>query len=186
MEITAERRKELERKLVETIIQALENDILTADDVPTVSSYILDNMPGVKTQDQLLQFLRDLSAKWAIFSNLLVIESGEVQLAAEQAVAQNVMELTKSGNIEQALSMAKAATENAQKTAVPVVQSEVATQPVDTNSPIAAGVPASPPPVAPPMPQEVPTPQPEQIVDTTAPEALSTPVTNQPVQGGQV
>lgn len=200
MDISDERRKEIEKKLVETIIQALENDILTADEMPTISSYILDNMPKVKTQDELLQFLRDLSAKWAFFSNLLVIESGEVQLAAEQVTTQNVVDLAKSGKLDEALSLAKSVTEksstppNSAPTGDPmplpvepvqaptVIQSEPTTAAPAATSPI-------PQPAMPqePLPTPVPTPPTPQPIILNQPAAAQQTTLSEvnPVQGGQ-
>ncbi len=110
MEFTAEHKKEVERKIVETIIAALKDNSLSSATLPEVSRFILDTIKTIDTHEQLINFLRQLSEKWNIFSKILVIESGEAKEKKEDKEAKKVEELTEHGNIDEALRVAKAAT----------------------------------------------------------------------------
>jgi len=109
MEITAEEKKDIETKIVDTIIAALEQDALASDEVPVISSYVLERIDTVKTHEELMIFLRELSAKWALFTKLLVMKSGEAQLQSEAELTKSVEELAKGGNIDDALKLIKEA-----------------------------------------------------------------------------
>lgn len=111
MEITEEHKKEVETKLVETIADALEKNLISTDNQKEISDFILSRMPSIKTYDELTVFLRELSAKWQIFTPLLTTEAGEVKEKAEEKVAEKVEDLTQAGKIEEALETAKAATD---------------------------------------------------------------------------
>lgn len=110
MQLVPEKKKEIEQMLVETIITSLEEKKLTADEYRQVSSFILDNMKNITTQEQLAQFLNDLSAKWQIFSKIMTLYAGEEKEAKEEEATQNVVELAKSGKIEDAITLAKTVT----------------------------------------------------------------------------
>lgn len=107
---TEEHKKEVEWKLVDVIISSLKQEMLTEEELPVVSSYILDNIKHVKTHDELMVFLRDLSNRWPIFSPVLVLESGEVKEKVEDQVALDVLKLAKENKIEEALKLAKTVT----------------------------------------------------------------------------
>lgn len=65
-----------------------------------------------------MQFLRDLSSKWSIFTKLLVLESGEVKEKTEDKVAEDVLKMAKEGKIDEAIGLAKTMTENPAQEAV--------------------------------------------------------------------
>lgn len=107
MDLSVEKKKEIETALVEIVTKALTEDVLTEEDAPKVASFILDKINNVKTQEELLTFLRELSAQWSIFTPLLVIESGEVKEKSEEKAIEHVEALAEHGNIEEALQAAK-------------------------------------------------------------------------------
>ncbi|MCL5970765.1 MAG: hypothetical protein M1450_04690 [Patescibacteria group bacterium] len=109
MELSEEHRREVERKIVGTIITGLEQNTLPNSEFEKVASFILDKMKNVKTHEELVLFLRDLSSKWSIFTSLLVIESGELKEEMEEKAADKVLSLAKEGKVEDALSLAKQA-----------------------------------------------------------------------------
>ena len=114
MELSPDKKKEVERMLVETIIAALEKKELTADEYAKTSSFILENMKTITTQEQLTQFLHELSTKWEIFSKVMVLYTGETKAEKEKETMENVVKLAKSGKIEDAVTLAKTATGGAQ------------------------------------------------------------------------
>lgn len=107
MELSVEKKKEIETALVEVVTKALTEDTLTEEEAPTVASFILDRITAVRTQQELLAFLRELSAQWSIFTPLLVIESGEIKEKSEEVSVKQIEALAEHGNIEEALQAAK-------------------------------------------------------------------------------
>lgn len=105
-----EHKKELETTIVETLINSLNKDIINAEEVSTIAEYILDRIDKCKTQQELLAFLRELSAKWAIFTPVLVVESGELKEQKEEKVIDQIESLTAHGDIEEAIRLAKSMT----------------------------------------------------------------------------
>ena len=112
MELTEEHKKEVERKLVEVIIDSLEKNLISVGDKDAISAFILQRMLSVRTHEELITFLRELSSKWSIFSPLLVIESGEVKEKNEDRVVDKVQSLTQEGKIDEAINMAKTTVSN--------------------------------------------------------------------------
>jgi len=112
MELTEEHKKEVERKLVEVIIDSLEKNLISVGDKDTISAFILGRALNVRTHEELITFLRELSSKWSIFSPLLVIESGEVKEKNEDRVVDKVQSLTQEGKIDEAINMAKTTVSN--------------------------------------------------------------------------
>ncbi|OGH19523.1 MAG: hypothetical protein A3F31_01315 [Candidatus Levybacteria bacterium RIFCSPHIGHO2_12_FULL_38_12] len=110
MELSKERLYRVEQLLVETVIKALEQGGIKEIDLPPVSSYILDHVQIIKTEEELMKFLRELSSKWSIFTPVLVLESGEVQKKMESEVISGILELAKDNKIDEAVSLAKSAT----------------------------------------------------------------------------
>lgn len=133
MDLSPQHKIDIEKKVVEAIATALENDILTTEEMPEVSSFILDRSAAISTHDQMLEFLRELSAKWPFFSNILVLESGEVQHKSEEKTSLDVVELTKAGKIEEALSLAKSANEQSKIQATETI-AQVSTQAINTQN----------------------------------------------------
>jgi len=107
MELTEKHKKEAERKLVEIIIDSLKKNLISVSDKDAMSALILGKMPNVKTHEELMVFLGELSSKWTIFSLLLVTESGEVKDKNEDQVVDKVQSLTQEGKIDEAINMAK-------------------------------------------------------------------------------
>lgn len=112
MDITQDHKNEVERKIVEVVIAALENNNLQQSELPSIGDFVLGRIDAIKTQGELLNFLSELSLKWAIFKNIEMIEKGEAKDQKEDKVAENVLNLAKQGNINDAISLAKTMTES--------------------------------------------------------------------------
>ncbi|MDO8487167.1 MAG: hypothetical protein Q7S45_02665 [Candidatus Curtissbacteria bacterium] len=112
MDINDQHKKELERKILEQIIDGLEDNKLTSDELPTIAGFVLSGLENVMTHEQVMKFLTDLSSKWPIFQNLALLEKGEVQEAHEDKIEEQVLNLAKSGNVEEAISLAKTVTKS--------------------------------------------------------------------------
>lgn len=95
-------KKEIERKLVESIIAALEQYHMPAEELSLASSFILEKMPPITGQEDLLAFLRELSSRWKIFTHLLVLESGEIK---EKTANVTAMFIVKEANVDSPLTL---------------------------------------------------------------------------------
>lgn len=110
--VNSKDREELESKILAILTTALENNTITTDDVSPIATFVLENAKDISDQQELIEFLRELSNRWNIFTPLLVISSGELQEKAENEIGQGVLELAKSGKLEEAIQLAKSATQN--------------------------------------------------------------------------
>jgi len=107
-----EHKKEIERMLVETIIKALEQGKLTNEELPTVSTLILETIGKAKTHEELRKYLNELAKKWSIFQPILTLEHDEQDTKIKEEAVQKVIALTKENKIGEALNVAKTATNN--------------------------------------------------------------------------
>jgi len=105
-------KEDVQRKILEQIVLSLEKEDLKTEDVPVISRFVLEKIDQIANEEQLTFFLNELSQKWPVFEGLLVIEKGKEKEKNDQIVASQVLELAKDGKIEEALSLAKNATEN--------------------------------------------------------------------------
>lgn len=112
MEVTEEHKKQIERKIAEVMITALEDGKVGEADLPTIATFVLEKIDKAQNHDELIKSLDELSAKWPVFENLEQIERGEVSEASEDTVEKGVLKLAKSGQVEEAINLAKTVTEN--------------------------------------------------------------------------
>lgn len=115
MDLTEEHKKEVQRKIVETVISSLEQDKITEAQFDEISAYILEKVEPVKTHHDLIVFLRELSAKWNIFSFILTLEDGEVKKIEQNQKADEIQQIVKTGNIDDALNKARQVVEDSAK-----------------------------------------------------------------------
>ncbi len=115
MDFTTEKKNEVEKQIVDICISGLENKSITEDQMGDISFFVLERIDLVKTQEELVEFLEKLSQRWSIFSGMLEIIKGEEGVANERSKIENVENLIKSGNIEQALTAAKSAMNQEEK-----------------------------------------------------------------------
>ena len=109
--MTPERKEKLEKDLLDSLVSALEKEIITEQDMQTISQYILSKIDLITADEELNLFLSDISSKWPLFSNLSTIASGQQQEKIEDQVVQNVTDLTHEGKIDEAVDLAKTITE---------------------------------------------------------------------------
>lgn len=110
MELTKEQKYEIEAQIVETVLQALDKNLLIADQLQEIADYSLEGMKKVTNEHELLNFLSGLSLKWKVFEGIAVLQKGKMVKKEEKEVADGVLMLIKEGKIDDALSLAKSAT----------------------------------------------------------------------------
>lgn len=104
-------KEEIQTRIVEAMISALEKQEVNPEEISTIAAFVLDEIDKATTQEELLQFLRDLSSKWTIFTPVLVIESGEARDEKEDQVTKDVLHLAKNNKLDEAIQLAKTMTQ---------------------------------------------------------------------------
>ena len=105
-----EHKKKIYNDIVEVIITALEKNELSSSEIPKIANFVLVQIDAVNNHEDLITFLKNLSNKWPIFENIEEIEKGEVKDQKEEEVAEGVLQMAKSGNVEEAINLAKTMT----------------------------------------------------------------------------
>lgn len=118
MEITKEKKEAIEKQIVDTCIGGLENKSLTEDQMGDISFFVLERIDLVKTQEELVEFLKKLSERWQSFKGMYEIERGQMDVAEEKQKIENVERFIKNGDIDAALSAARTATEKKEEPVV--------------------------------------------------------------------
>lgn len=110
MELMEQHKKDVERKLVDAIITALEQGNLRSEEVPAVSDFILQKIELLKTHHDLVGFLDELSTQWPVFSQVDILEHAEEQEETERLATANVQDLINHGDLDAAIAAAKTVT----------------------------------------------------------------------------
>lgn len=111
LEVTDTHRKEIERHILNKIIAELEADNLETTELPKIAQFVLATIDTVTTHQQLLPYLAELVLQWPCFKQIETIELGEVLRVQEHEIVHEMLVLSRSGKIEEALALAKTMTE---------------------------------------------------------------------------
>jgi len=103
--------KEIERKILEAIVQGLERKQLLAADIPEIANFVLAKVAKCNSHNELISGLDELSQKWPIFKGILQLEQGEIAEAKEDSAEEEVLRLAKTGQVDAAINLAKSFTE---------------------------------------------------------------------------
>lgn len=93
---------------------------ITEEDAEQIGKYVLENIDLAKTNSELLDFVTNLSAKWPIFNSILTSsDQAQVPLPTVNPVQEKTdqiihtaEDLLKENKIDEALQVAKTATED--------------------------------------------------------------------------
>ncbi len=111
MGVTADHKEEVIKSIVESIIQALENSNLSEADLPEIGKFVLARIDNIQTHDELVLFVGELATKWSVFKHIESSEKAVAERHDELQTAEKIGDLATSGRIEEALGLAKKATE---------------------------------------------------------------------------
>jgi hypothetical protein len=103
----ADYKKQVEIQVVDTIVAGLEQGKLTEADLKEISKYILPRVSKIKTHDQIIGFLAELSLKWPIFAPIALQEEGKLKTHVEKHIAANMVNLIRQDQLAQAIALAK-------------------------------------------------------------------------------
>ncbi|MBI3984894.1 MAG: hypothetical protein HY344_03030 [Candidatus Levybacteria bacterium] len=112
MDLSAEHKKEVQRRIMDTLLTAYEKLEINRADFDEISKFILERDPTIQTHHDLIVFLRELTAKWKIFSFVLTLENGEVSKIEENKAVEKIEDLTQEGKIDEALEAARKIVKN--------------------------------------------------------------------------
>ncbi|MCL4354889.1 hypothetical protein M1349_05510 [Patescibacteria group bacterium] len=107
MEFNTDRKKEIENKILDLILEGLKKDLFSPQDAAKISSFVLVKISLVLDQATLVNFLYDLSENWPEFTSLYEIEDGKIERKLEQNVVTEALALVKEGKIDEALTLTK-------------------------------------------------------------------------------
>ena len=89
MDLSLEHKKEVQKRIMEILLGKYEKMELSQSDFEEISRFIVDKDQAINNHHDLIVFLRELTAKWSIFSFVLTLENGEVkQFEESKKVAQ--------------------------------------------------------------------------------------------------
>ncbi len=100
--------------------ESLSQGTITEDQSDEIANYILENIDLATTNSELFTFIENLSAKWPIFSSILTSsDQAQTPLSTANSVQEKTdqiihttEDLIKENKIDEALQVAKTATEN--------------------------------------------------------------------------
>lgn len=111
MEISREYKDAVAKHLVETVLTAIQKEALTTEQMPLIAEYFLGRIESVTTHNELVLLLKGLSQKWPVLQPLVTIEEGKLKERLDKEAIVNVEQLVKNGQIDEALTVAKTATQ---------------------------------------------------------------------------
>lgn len=111
MYVTSADKEHIQTQIVEIIIYTLEHEQMTNTQASEISEFVLKEISHIHTQDDLMRFLQELSNRWKIFLPLHTQETGKKTEQIEEEVAEGVLLLTQHGKIDEALKLARSATQ---------------------------------------------------------------------------
>lgn len=107
MVVTREYRAEVERRLLETMARALENNQLTEEQSSQVAKFILDYLDDCDDHQEIIEFLDRMAQQWPVFAEVGNAEMARAIESKKGDVTKNMEALVQQGNIQQALETAK-------------------------------------------------------------------------------
>lgn len=106
------KKNQIEQQISDIVLKEIEEERLTKDASLEIIQYCLPKIEALNTQQELLLFLSDLSSKWPVFANLATLEQGKTKEEKSDEVARNIASIAQAGNIDEAVNLAKAVTNN--------------------------------------------------------------------------
>lgn len=106
---TPEHKKEVEKLIVDSTLDALEAGAIKEEDLKPIADYVLSKIDIIKNEDELIAFLEELASKWTFFLPIERFVEGQKQHTQEVKSVDQAQDLIKTGNIDEALQILKAA-----------------------------------------------------------------------------
>lgn len=107
-----QQKTEIERAIVEELLQQVDAKTITLEESMPIVNYCLEKIKPLTTKEEITAFLTSLSAQWPMFNKLVIIENAKEKEANKDEVVDEIVSLAKDGKLDEALSVAKTATNN--------------------------------------------------------------------------
>lgn len=107
IEITPEYKTEIQRQIIQAMIQGIESNTFDYSQVHLVANFALEELEKVTTHSELVAFLEKLNQKWPIFAKVGNAEMGKVIEKQKDDLTAEVIQMMKQGDIDGALEAAK-------------------------------------------------------------------------------
>lgn len=107
-----QQKTDTERAIVEELLQQIDAKAMTVEESIPIVNYCIEKIKPLNTQQEITAFLTSLSAQWPVFNNLLILENVKKKEANKDKVVDKIVSLAKAGQLDEALSVAKMATQN--------------------------------------------------------------------------
>lgn len=104
--------REIEDKIAKEVLIAIEENKVSDDELGDLGKFVLEKLEVSKDHNQLVSVISEMSNKWPFLKNIENLEKGEVKEEAEDKGEKDVLNLAKSGKVEEAINLAKQITEN--------------------------------------------------------------------------
>lgn len=109
MDELKDKKNQIEQAITDIILGQIEKETLTVEESSEIVGFCLEKIHALNSEEELLSFLSETSVKWPIFSGLASLEQGKTKEEQKDEAIDNVVSLVKSGNIDEAVNMAKSA-----------------------------------------------------------------------------
>lgn len=103
MEFTQEQKKQIEKMIVNTSIDALEAGAIQEAELQEIAKFVLLKIDAIKTEAELVVFLEELAVKWKFFLPIERFLEGEIKHEEEQKFIVQAEDLAKTGHVDEAL-----------------------------------------------------------------------------------
>lgn len=103
MEVDLVYKNKIGERLTRRLAKALKDGEITEQEMSTIASYILENINHAKDNAELIVFVEELSKKWPIFSQILVVEQREINEENKNQAIDQAECLMKENKIDEAI-----------------------------------------------------------------------------------
>lgn len=110
MQFDENRKNQLGTELVKTLANALKEGKIDERETAKASSFLLSELDNIQSHEQIITFLTQLTVKWPIFENVLVMEKSYVADKVEDQKVAQMEKLIKENKLNDALQIGKAQT----------------------------------------------------------------------------
>jgi len=111
MAFTHEQVNSIYKLMLDTILIGLETEELEAYEVSEIAEFVLGKVDKLDTDHELHDFYSELSDRWPFLEVLNDQKEAETAKQMESAASEDALTLLKQGKIEDALAIAKSATQ---------------------------------------------------------------------------
>lgn len=110
MNLDKKERDAVEKQIVEIALQKMEKGELDQYEIAKIANMVLERIDSINTEEDLHLFLIDLTARWPVFLPIEKLQEARLKEYKEDDVHRKVLELTRSGKIDEAIELSKTVT----------------------------------------------------------------------------